>query len=190
MTLEVLLSQYGYAAIFVGAILEGETVLLIGAVFVQQGLLDFRALLLASALGAFVGDQCFFHLGRLKGSRFLRRFPARQRKMDQAARMLARRGTVVILLYRFIYGMRAVIPFLLGAGRCRVVPFNLLIAVSAAAWTLLIGTGGYCFGEALASMLAKNRAIQQGGIIGLLLIVVTAASLYRWWKRRSTRSPE
>jgi membrane protein DedA with SNARE-associated domain len=190
MTLEALLDQYGYAAVFIGAILEGETVLLIAAVFVQQGLFDFRGLLLASALGAFVGDQCFFHLGRLKGSRFLHHYPAWQRKMDQAARMLARRGKVVILFYRFIYGMRAVIPFLLGAGRCRVVLFTLLSTVSAAAWALLIGSGAYCFGEAFASMLAKSRAMQQGGILGLLLIVITAASLYRWWKRRSTRSPE
>ena len=42
MTLETFVAQYGYPAVFIGAILEGETVLLIAAVLVQQGQLDLR----------------------------------------------------------------------------------------------------------------------------------------------------
>lgn len=110
-TLEMLLGRFGYTAIFIGAILEGETVLLLAAVFVQQGVLDFKGMLLASSLGAFVGDQLFFHLGRCKGTGLFRRYPAWQSKLDRAGRILERRRGTVVLGYRFIYGMRSVIPF-------------------------------------------------------------------------------
>jgi len=183
MTLEALLDQYGYAVIFIGAILEGETVLLVAAVFVQQGLLDFKGMLLASALGAFVGDQFFFHLGRCKGAALLRRAPGWQTKLAKAVRMLEGRREVVVLCYRFIYGMRAVIPFLLGTGRCRVLMFAILSAVSAAVWAFLIGSGGYYFGEAFDAVLERGRDLQQRALFGIVLVVVAAVGI-RWWRSR------
>ena len=183
VTLEMLLGRFGYAAIFIGAVLEGETVLLLAAVFVQQGVLDFKGMLLASALGAFVGDQFFFHLGRCKGSGFFRRYPAWQRKLDKAGRILERRRGAVVLGYRFIYGMRAVIPFLLGAGRCRVSMFALLSAVSAMAWAFVICSGGYYFGEAFEAVFEHSRTLQQRALAGVLCIAVVAAGI-RWWMKR------
>ena len=182
-TLEMLLGRFGYTAIFIGAILEGETVLLLAAVFVQQGVLDFKGMLLASSLGAFVGDQLFFHLGRCKGSGLFRRYPAWQGKLDRAGRILERRRGTVVLGYRFIYGMRSVIPFLLGAGRCRVSMFAVLSAVSAIAWALIIGSGGYYFGEVFEAVFEQSRMLQQCALGGILLIAVIAAAI-RWWRKR------
>jgi membrane protein DedA with SNARE-associated domain len=187
LTLETLLARYGYAAIFFGAILEGETVLLVAAAFVQQGLLDFEGVLLASTLGAFAGDQFFFHLGRCKGAELMGRYPAWQRKLDQALGILARRREIVVLFYRFIYGMRAVIPFLLGSGRCRVLAFTLLSALSAVVWAVLIGAGGYYCGAAFATMLQRGRGLQQGALLGLILLVSVVAALRWCWKRRPQR---
>ena len=170
MTVETLIAQYGYAAIFIGAVLEGETVLLIAAVLVQQGLLDFKWVLLASAAGAFAGDQFFFQLGRLRGACLFRHRAAWQHKLDRAGRWLNHRHGIVILLYRFIYGMRAVIPFLLGAGRCRVGTFTLLSAASAMAWATVIGTGGYFFGELFQRLILEGQSIQKNALLGVALL--------------------
>lgn len=183
MILETLVAQYGYPAIFIGAIVEGETVLLIAAVLVQQGLLDFKYVLLASAAGAFVGDQFFFHLGRFKGSDCFRHKVAWQYKMKKAIHLLERRRGAVVLCYRFIYGMRAVIPFLLGAGRCRGRTFALLSAGSAIAWASVIATGGYYFGEIFDHLLRQGQTLQKGGLIGGVCLL-SIASVWRWWKRR------
>jgi membrane protein DedA with SNARE-associated domain len=183
VTLETLVAQYGYPAIFIGALVEGETVLLIAAVLVQQGLMDLKYVLLASAAGAFVGDQFFFHLERFKGSDCFRHKVAWQRKMKQAIHLLERRRGAVVLCYRFIYGMRAVIPFLLGAGRCRGRTFALLSAGSAIVWALVIATGGYYFGELFERLIRQGQALQKGGLIGGACLVVVA-SVWRCWKRR------
>jgi membrane protein DedA with SNARE-associated domain len=183
MTVESLIAQYGYTAIFIGALLEGETVLLIAAVLVQQGLLDFKWVLLASAAGAFAGDQFFFQLGRLKGACLFRHRAAWQHKLDRAGRWLNLRHGIVILLYRFIYGMRAVIPFLLGAGRCRMGTFTLLSAASAMAWATIIGTGGYFFGEIFQRLILEGQSIQKNGLLGVALLASLVIGM-RWRAHR------
>jgi membrane protein DedA with SNARE-associated domain len=183
MTVESLIAQYGYTAIFIGALLEGETVLLIAAVLVQQGLLDFKWVLLASAAGAFAGDQFFFQLGRLKGACLFRHRAAWQHKLDRAGRWLNLRHGIVVLLYRFIYGMRAVIPFLLGAGRCRVGTFTLLSAASAMAWATVIGTGGYFFGEIFQRLILEGQSIQKNGLLGVALLASLVIGM-RWRAHR------
>jgi membrane protein DedA with SNARE-associated domain len=183
MTVETLIAQFGYLAIFVGAVLEGETVLLIAAVLVQQGLLDFKWVLLTSAAGAFAGDQFFFQLGRLKGACLFRHQAAWQHKLDRAGRWLNHRHGIVILLYRFIYGMRAVIPFLFGAGRCRVGTFTLLSAASAMAWATVIGTGGYLFGEVFQRLILEGQSIQKNALLGVALLASLVIGM-RWRAHR------
>ena len=183
MILETLVAQYGYPAIFIGAIVEGETVLLIAAVLVQQGLLDFKYVLLASAAGAFVGDQFFFHLGRFKGSDCFRHKVAWQRKLERAGRWLNHRHGIVIFLYRFIYGMRAVIPFLLGSGRCRVCTFTLLSAASAMVWATVIATGGYFFGAVFQRLILEGQSIQKDALLCVALLASLVIGM-RWRAHR------
>jgi len=179
MTVESFIAQYGYTAIFIGAVLEGETVLLIAAVLVQQGMLDFNGVLLVSAAGAFAGDQFFFQLGRRKGARLLGHRAAWQRKLDRAGRWLNHRQSMVILLYRFIYGMRAVIPFMLGSGPCRVRTFTLLSAVSAMVWATVIGIGGYFFGELFQRLILEGRSIQKDALLCVALLASLVIGI-RW----------
>ena len=183
MTLADFIAQYGWVTVFIGALLEGETVVLVAAVLVQQGYLNFKSVLLSAAIGAFVGDQFFFHLGRHHGSRLFTKHPIWQRRLDRATALLARRRKWVILFYRFIYGMRAVIPFLLGSGNCEVRSFTALSAFSAMLWAAVIGTGGYWFGDVFQRLLQQGRHVQQG-VLGALILLLIVVAGFRWWRRR------
>lgn len=57
MDLNTLISQYGYAALVIGSLAEGETVTLLGGVAAHQGLLKFPLVVLSVALGGMIGDQ-------------------------------------------------------------------------------------------------------------------------------------
>jgi membrane protein DedA with SNARE-associated domain len=92
-----------------------------------------------------------------------------------------------VFSYRFIYGMRAVIPFLLGAGRCRGLTFALLSAASAIAWALVFATGGYYCGSIFQSLILKSQYLQKGGLAGGACLVAIVCA-WRWWKYRRARS--
>lgn len=161
MTYENLIVTYGYPAIFLGAVLEGETVLLISAVLVHKGLLDFQGVLLAASMGAFTGDQFFYRLGRRQSPGGGQQQTRWQLKIERATALLDRHPRAAILGYRFCYGLRAVIPYLLGAGTCRPGLFTLLSGISAVVWSVVFTTGGYCggrlFSEAIQIVLASQK---------------------------------
>ena len=63
MDLNTLISQYGYAALVIGSLAEGETVTLLGGVAAHQGLLKFPLVVLSVALGGMIGDQVLYRAG-------------------------------------------------------------------------------------------------------------------------------
>ncbi|MDO8023665.1 DedA family protein, partial [Enterococcus faecium] len=64
MDIDHLISQYGYAALIVGSMAEGETITLLGGVAAHQGLLKFPLVVIAGALGGMIGDQLLYLVGR------------------------------------------------------------------------------------------------------------------------------
>ena len=72
MDINHLISQYGYAALIVGSMAEGETITLLGGVAAHQGLLKFPLVVIAVALGGSVaasGDaSCAVSPVRKRGS--------------------------------------------------------------------------------------------------------------------------
>ena len=60
MDINHLISQYGYAALIVGSMAEGETITLLGGVAAHQGLLKFPLVVIAVALGGMIGDQLLY----------------------------------------------------------------------------------------------------------------------------------
>lgn len=58
-----LISHYGYIALVVGSLAEGETVTLLGGIAAHQGLLKFPLVVMAVAIGGMIGDQLLYFLG-------------------------------------------------------------------------------------------------------------------------------
>nr|VUD32781.1 DedA family inner membrane protein YohD [Raoultella sp. NCTC 9187] len=64
MDINNLISHYGYAALVIGSIAEGETITLLGGVAAHQGLLKFPLVVISVALGGMIGDQLLYLLGQ------------------------------------------------------------------------------------------------------------------------------
>ena len=63
-----LMRQYGYIILFFWSILEGESGLVMAGLFVHTGDMALVWAITTAGLGAFVGDQLYFYLGRFKKS--------------------------------------------------------------------------------------------------------------------------
>jgi membrane protein DedA with SNARE-associated domain len=75
MPLESLIATYSYPALFAGTVLEGEAVLIIAGFLAYRGYLELPYVILVAFLGAFLGDQLFFQIGRRVGAAFLEKRP-------------------------------------------------------------------------------------------------------------------
>jgi hypothetical protein len=77
MNLEAFVTHFGYLALVVGLMIEGETMLVFGAFMAHRGYLSLPLVILTGFLVTFASDQFFFWLGRTQGSRFLEGRPPR-----------------------------------------------------------------------------------------------------------------
>jgi membrane protein DedA with SNARE-associated domain len=169
MSLEILIQKYGYLAIFIGALFEGESILIIGGFVAHRGYLMLFYVILTAFIGTFVGDQFFFIIGRLKGREFLDRHPKWRRKTERTQRLLEKYQTLIIFGFRFINGIRMVTPFVLGMSDIKAWRFLYLNILSAIVWSIGICAAGYFFGVTL-SIIMKN--IKSYELIVILAIAV------------------
>lgn len=203
--------QVGYAAVFGVLVLCGfglpmpEDIVLVtggvlawlasdleeatfGAMLGDRGLL----LMVAAGLGGIlVGDSVIFWAGRRLGARVaeirpLRRFltPAR---LAEAEKLIRRRGNVVVMIARFLPGLRAPTYFTVGHSKLPFWEFLLFdgaaALVSAPLWVCL----GFYFGSNIGE--AARHAASFGNYILAGVLVVVAGLGIRWWLRRRGEFP-
>ena len=179
MNLGALLAQYGYAVVFLGALVEGESVLVLAGFAAHRGLLRLPELIGLAFVAAMLGDQLWFYLGRRHGPKLLARFPSLQRRVERLQPMLERHPNAAILSVRFLYGLRTAGPIalgMLGVSRWRFAWLNML---SAALWAVTFGLLGYQFGNALQWLLDDLRSVEEV----LFAVLGVAALVWAVWRR-------
>lgn len=175
LSLESLIGSYGYLAVLVGTFLEGETILVLGGVAAKLGYLQLPWVIGCAFVGTLCGDQLFFFLGRYKGAAFLARRPAWQARVARVHARLDRHQVLVILGFRFLYGLRSVTPLVIGMSDIPVPRFVLLNLLGAAIWAMVIGGLGYVFGHALETVLGDIHHYEL-----LVLAAVAMAGVLLW----------
>lgn len=180
--LESVVRDYGYIALFVGTFLEGETILLIAGFLAHSGQLDLSMCILTAFLGSLSGDQAAFYVGRWKGRQFISTRPKWQCRVERVHQMLERFHEVLILSFRFFYGLRNLTPFILGTTDIKGYKFFLLNVVGAAVWALVFGFAGYFFGTVVESVLKDVKHVQM-----IILVIAAAVCTAVWFFNRRKR---
>ena len=116
-TLEPTLNHYGYLAVLGLVLIEdfgvpvpGETVLTLAAVYAGAGRLNIWLVALLGFCGALLGDNIGFAIGHFGGrplaERYGRYIFLTRERLDTATRFFDRHGGKIIIVARFIEGLR------------------------------------------------------------------------------------
>ena len=158
----------------VGAFLPGE--LMITALATSVPGVQTPLLALAVVVGACVGDQLNYWLGRLMGPRLSSSIVFRklgQARWDRALELINRHGARAVLVSRLIPVVRAIVPAVAGAAGLSPARFTAASIAGSASWAIVwVGAG------AAAGSLSA----------GPLLLVILGAGLLllarRWLRKR------
>lgn len=184
-----LIGRWGYLAIALGALAEGETFVLAGGYAAHRGLLWAPAVFAVAAVAAFVGDQVFFWVGRLWGARVLARWPGIAAKQEAVSAQLRRWGAGAIVAVRFLYGFRIAGPVLIGAAGVPPGHFAFWNAMGALLWAAVITASGWLFGQALGAISGRVHSLEIGLLVlfGLVALAGALWHLWRAWRQRRWR---
>src|SRR5436853_4538946 len=125
--------MFAYLPIFLFAILEGEIYYIAMCVAAAAGKLSWAGVMVAGALGGSAGDQFWFYLlqGRIH---WLDRYPRLAKYRDTVIQRVNARQTLMVLVSRFLPGLRVAIPVACAYAGVRPLRFTALNLVSAFAW--------------------------------------------------------
>lgn len=183
--LEALVIRWGYWAIGLGAFLEGESILVAAGALAHRGLLSLPLVMLAAFVGSVAGDQFWFQMGRRYGQGLLERRPKWKSRVGAVQRRLDRYGTAFVFGFRFIYGVRAITPALLGLSGYPAARFLLLNIAGAALWVVVVGGAGWALGAALTGVMQRAAHVEE------LLVAAALSTLLVWlgWRHVHRHSP-
>jgi membrane protein DedA with SNARE-associated domain len=188
MSFESLIMHYGYPLLFLGVILEGETFVIIAAFLAHRGYLSLPGVILVAFLGTFAVDQFFFLLGRTQGTVFLAKQPTWQPGVAKAQALLQRYNLLLIIGFRFLYGLRTVTPLMIGLSGFSARRFAMLNALGGLIWTVVMAALGYVFGQTLEVVFADVGRYEMW-IVLTLVLVGSVVGLYHLYRQRR-RGPE
>ncbi len=186
--LESMVREWGYLAILVGTFLEGETILVLGGIAAHQGHLDLRWVMLCAFVGSLISDQLAFLIGRRWGSRWLLRKPGRAERFERARALIDKHQTFITLIFRFLYGLRNVIPFALGMSRMRASRYVVLNVIGAAVWAVALAALGWGLGEAAHLFLEDVKSGERWVLLGLAVLAIAFWIAYRVREARKRRA--
>ena len=192
-SLQPTLEHYGYFAVGGFLFLEdfglpfpGETILIAAAVFAGAGRLNAIAVGVVALCAAVLGDNLGFVIGRFVGReaivRWGRYILLTDERLDKAERFFNRNGGKIIVVARFIEGLRQANGIIAGMSEMswlRFLPFNVLGAML---WVGVWLTIGEVAGTHLQTIYS---GITRGSLYALIaLAVLLLALLARFFSRR------
>lgn len=132
-------------------IVPSETTVIIGGVAAGQGHHWLILVIVAGAVGAFLGDNTAYLIGR-RASRWFERRAARKPKfaarLNKAAEQIRRRGGVLLVTARFIPGGRTILTLASGVTHQPRKWFVGWIAIATVIWATYSASLGYFGGKA------------------------------------------
>jgi len=176
--LQAFLLHYGYGMVVLGALVEGETILILTGVLVHQGIFSFPLAVGVATVGAVAGDQGWFYLGRHSFQKIVTQFPRLCRYLDPVRPWLEHKADWIAAGSRFVYGTRIASPMLLGANgypRSRFLVINILAGTI---WVLLCITGGYLLGATAQHLLGDMARLEW-----VIIIVVVGSFGWQAWRK-------
>ena len=149
-----LLQRYGYGAAFAAVMAEGmgiptpgQTLLMAGALEAAEGRMSIALLLILVTTAATLGNSIGYAIGRWGGRAALNKLRVNLQRQQHLDDLFKRRGGVVILLARFLDGLRQLNGIVAGVLQMSWWTFTAYNVAGALLWTCSWGLGTYYLGR-------------------------------------------
>jgi len=140
--MEQLIHQNAYLIVIALITFSGEAGLFAGVAFVATGRMSLMELIAIGTIVSFFGNMIYYCLGMLVWNnwKFLRKkFGV---KVEKSKAIINKYGTPVMIISRFLYGVRNIIPVCLGLYRVNVINFAIYNLIGDFLWAIIFSSFG------------------------------------------------
>jgi len=171
-----------------GIPLPGETSLIFAGVLASQGKLNIGFVLLSAVMGAILGDNAGYFLGRRFGRSLVLKygkiFGMTPEKFERAEISFLKNSSWAVYFGRFIILLRILAGPLAGITQMPWPKFFIFNALGAISWAGAIGGASYFFGKQVEEFF-KDLGIW--ALVGVVAAVLLYSFSREWWEERKLK---
>jgi membrane protein DedA with SNARE-associated domain len=177
-----------------GVPLPEDVSLIFGGFLVYEERAQLPLMMLTGYLGIIIGDSMIFFFGRRLGSKLGTKqggFFNRIISPDKRARvegLFKKHGEKIVLLARFLPGVRSVTYFTAGSVGMKYSHFVFFDSVAALASAPIFVFLGFKFGGELEELLHKIARGQRNVVVVLVVVIVAGVLFSRWRSKREAKA--
>lgn len=169
-------------------IIPAEGIVTAAAVLAGQGQLNIVWVMVAAGLGAFIGDNIAYWIGRAAGRPLVKRvLRGNIGRLEGVEHQFEKRGGIFIIIGRFVPGGRTMIAMSAGIIHYSWPKFLLFDAIAAVIWALQASIPGYIGGALIQD---KPWLAMIIGFALSAVVAITVTLMQHWWERRNLEPEE
>lgn len=178
------LVTYGYIGLFLYS-LGGGFVAIIGAgVLSFMGKMDLGLSMMIAFIANALGDIMLFYMARYQKGMMMEGLRKHRRKLALSHVLMKKYGSWIILMQKFVYGIKTLIPIAIGLTKYDFKKFAFLNVISSGIWVVMFGFGSYYSGEFLVKV---ANLIGEKPWIAPLLLVVFGGTLWLYMEKATKK---
>jgi membrane protein DedA with SNARE-associated domain len=141
------LATYGYIILFLYSFGGGMVAIIAAGVLSSRGIMSLEVSIAIAATANFIGDVVLSSVGRYNREIMMPYIKKHRRKLALSHILMKKYGDKIIIIKKFIYGLKTLIPLAVGLTKYPLIKFNILNFIAALIWALSLGYGSYYAGE-------------------------------------------
>jgi membrane protein DedA with SNARE-associated domain len=178
------LATYGYIGLFLYS-LGGGFVALVGAgVLSYMGKMDIGTAIAVAFVANALGDVMLFYMARYQKTTMMEGIRKHRRKLALSHIMMKKYGSWIILIQKYVYGIKTLIPIAIGLTKYDFKKFAILNVGSSAIWALSVGLGSYYSG---APLIKVAELIGEKPWIAPIVLVLFGGSLWLYLEKATKK---
>ena len=180
-----LMMDWGYLAIALAVLIEGEIFLIMVGIATATTLFSYPLVIIAATIGAIVHDNGIFIFSKIAGKKFMEKRPHWRKRADKSLRLIDKYDFWAILSIRFLYGLRTITIFIVGLGNVGKFKFVILDAISSFVWSTLYITLGYFSGHAILRFIDHvhiTKWISHNKYLSIFILILLSSIIYLSYK--------
>jgi membrane protein DedA with SNARE-associated domain len=193
-TLEPWIHHYGVAAVFLilmfesfGAPLPGESLLIVAAILAGRGDISFPGLLVSAWIGAVLGDNIGYLVGRTLGHKLVWRCGKKvgltAERLHKVEMLFANYGSVTVVFARFVGVLRQLNGVVAGTMEMDWRRFLIFNALGGALWVVVWTLVGFYVGSHGAHLLVLMHRV---GFLGAITVAIILMAILAYVYGRET----
>lgn len=151
------LSTYGYFILFFYSLGGGMVAIIAAGVLSSAGKMDINLSIFIAIIGNIVGDSIIFYLSRYNKKEFLPYLRKHRRNVALSQILFKKYGSFIIIIKKYIYGIKTLIPIAIGFTKYPFYKFTILNVIGSIIWGISLGLLSYFMGDYLIAMYEKLK---------------------------------